>query len=382
MIVVALKMLAGDRLKYFGLILGVAFAALLITQQASILVGLSWQTGAAIRDMSHADLWIMDDQVRFSQDSLPIQDTILYRARGVEGVEWAVPMYQGFLRARLSDGTRMLCIVIGIDDATLIGGPPSMVQGHMGDLRRDRAVIIDADAVDTKMTRRRSDKQGMRVGDRFSINDTEVEVVGTYRGSKSFFWEPVIYTTYTRALTLAPPERRLMNYVQVKCKDGADIAAIARRLQETTGLAVRTNDEFQKVTSDYILKETGILINFGLAVGLGFVVGALISAQMMYNFTLDNLRFYGALKAMGAGNARLIGMVLVQVVTIAVLGYGLGVGAGSVLGKMVGDAGLAFRMPWQIPVFAAVAILGCCLLAGLVSIQRVLRLEPGIVFRG
>jgi putative ABC transport system permease protein len=142
MIFVALKMLAGDRLKYLGLIVGVAFAALLITQQASILVGLSWQTGAAIRDMSHADLWIMDDQVRFSQDSLPIQDTILYRARGVDGVEWAVPMYQGFLRARLSDGTRMLCIVIGIDDATLIGGPPTMVEGAMGDLRRDRAVII------------------------------------------------------------------------------------------------------------------------------------------------------------------------------------------------------------------------------------------------
>jgi putative ABC transport system permease protein len=219
------------------------------------------------------------------------------------------------------------------------------------------------------------------VGDRFSINDTEVEVVGTYRGSKSFFWEPVVYTTYTRALALAPPERRLLNYVQVKCKPGADVHDVAERLQAATGLAVRTNEQFEKVTSDYILKETGILVNFGLAVALGFIVGALVSAQMMYNFTLDNLRFYAALKAMGAGNGRLIGMVLVQVFTIAFLGYGLGVGAGSVLGRMVGDAGLAFRMPWQIPAFAAVAILGCCLIAGLFSIQRVLRLEPGIVFR-
>jgi hypothetical protein len=36
---VALKMLTGDRLKYFGLIAGIAFAALLIAQQASILAG-------------------------------------------------------------------------------------------------------------------------------------------------------------------------------------------------------------------------------------------------------------------------------------------------------------------------------------------------------
>lgn len=381
MIVVAIKMLVGDKLKYFGLIIGVAFAALLITQQASILSGLAYQTGSFIRDTSQADLWVMDEQVRFSQDSLSISDNTLLRVRGIEGVAWAMPMYQGFLKARLQDGTRMVVILIGLDDATLMGGPPQMAQGTLGDLRRDKAIFIDADAADTKFRMKRGGDRGARVGDLISINDHECEVAGTYRASKSFFWEPVAYTTYSRALRIAPAERRMMNYVMVKLSPGEDVAAAQARISAATGLTALTGAQFIAKTEDYILNETGILVNFGLAVALGFIVGVLIAGQTLYNFTIDNLRYYGTLKAMGATNLRLMGMVLVQVLAVAAIGYGLGVGAGSLLGKVVGDAGLAFRMPWQIPVLSAAAILVCCLIAGVVSMSRVLRLEPAVVFK-
>ncbi|CAN5829504.1 ABC transporter permease [soil metagenome] len=381
LIYVALKMLVGDRLKYIGLVAGIAFAASLIVQQASILVGLAYQTGAFIRDTSFADLWLMDEQVRFSQDALPINENALLRARGVVGVAWAVPLYQGFLKARLPDGTRRLVILVGIDDATLLGAPPEMVEGTLADLRRDKAVILNIDELESKFKMKRGGGRGLRVGDVMSINDQDALVVGTYRASKSFFWEPLAYTTYSRALHFAPPERRLMNYAMVKLEPGADVNNVRRRLEEATGLKARTNDEFAQITADYILNETGILVNFGLAVFLGFIVGALVAGQMLYNFTLDNLRYYGTLKAMGATNWRLAGMVMVQAATVAVLGYGIGLGLGSVLGKVVGAAGLAFRMPWEVPLCAGVAILACCMLAGLISVRRVIMLEPGMVFR-
>ncbi len=383
---VALRMLMGDRLKYLGLVAGLAFAAMLISQQASILVGLAEQTGSFIKDTSQADLWVMDPEVRFSQDSLPLQDTVLQRVRGVTGVEWAVPMYQGFLRLRLDDGTRMIAILIGLDDATLMGGPPTMVKGRLADLRNDAAVLIDEDAKNTKMKMRRGGNGrgnvGLDVGDRFTINDQDARVVGTYRASKSFFWEPVVYTTYSRALRYAPRERKLLTYVMVKLRPGVDVDAAAAAIREATGLEARTNAQFAKLTADYILKETGILVNFGLAVGLGFVIGALVSGQMLYNFTLDNIRHFGALRAMGAGDFTLLKMIFTQSVTVGALGYGVGIGAGSLLGKLVGDAGLAFAMPWQIPVLAAGAILLMCLMAGALSAVRVLGQEPGIVFKG
>jgi putative ABC transport system permease protein len=378
----AIKMLIGDRLKYLGLVIGIAFATLLIVQQGSILVGLAHQTGSFIRDTAQADLWVMDEQVRFSQDSLPVSDTVLLRTRGIAGVEWAVPLYQGFLKARLADGTRMVMILVGLDDATLTGGPPEMVQGTLSDLRRDKGVLIDFDTAPTKMRHKRDGtNRVLTLGDRFSINDREVEVVGTYRASRSFFWEPVVYTTYSRALSIAPPERRMTNYVMVKVQPGHSVAEVAARIEAATGLKARTNAEFESVTRDFILYETGILVNFGLAVFLGFVVGTLVAGQMLYNFTLDNLRHYGALKAMGTGPWRLIWIVLVQAVVVGAIGYGIGLGMGSLLGKAVGAAGLAFLMPWWVPAATAVAILIICLLAAALSVVRVLRLEPAIVFK-
>src|SRR5438128_1474483 len=140
---VALKMLVGDRAKYLGIIMGLTFASLLITQQAAIFVGLMTRTFGALTDMSQPEIWVMDPKVQFIDDIKPLQDTELFRVRGIEGVEWAVPLYKGLLKARLSNGNFQTCNVLGLDDATLIGGPPTMIQGKLSDLRRSEAVSID-----------------------------------------------------------------------------------------------------------------------------------------------------------------------------------------------------------------------------------------------
>lgn len=381
MLSVALKMLMGDRLKYFGLIAGIAFAALLIAQQASILVGFSRQTGGFIRDTSHADLWLMDPQVRFSQDPVPVRDTVVQLARGVEGVRWAVPMFQGFLRAKMPDGTRFTLILVGLDDATLMGGPPVMVRGELADLRRDRGVLIDHVSSPKKLMMKQGGARPLHVGDRFSINDREVEIVGTYEGRRSFFWEPVLYTTYSRALTLSPPERNLLSFVLIKLEPGADRDTVRAELARRTGLATLTNEEFIDRTANYILTETGILVNFGMAVALGFIIGMLVAGQTFYNFTLDNLRHYGALKAMGVTDGRLAAMVLLQALVVAVLGYGIGVGLGAGSGVLMGEAGLAFSMPWYIPALTGVSILFVSAVAALLSLRQVFSLEPAVVFK-
>ncbi|MFC5743273.1 ABC transporter permease [Dyella tabacisoli] len=379
---VALKMLTGDRLKYFGLIAGIAFAAMLIVQQASILVGLTRQTGAFIRDTAQADLWVMDPQVRFSQDQVPLRSTVLQRVRGTDGVDWAVPLYQGFNRGHMPDGTSFTLILVGIDDATMIGAPPQMELGKFADLRRDKAIFIDGDTAATKLMMKRGGGRAIRLGDRFTINDQEVVATGAYRGRESFFWEPVIYTTYSRALTLSSSDHNTMSFVLVKIRPGQDIRAVQKNLVDRTGLKVLTNDQFIDVTADYILKATGILVNFGLAVILGVVIGSLVAGQTFYNFTLDNLRHYGALKAMGVSDGTLARMVWLQAGTVAVLGYGIGVGMGSIIGWGLRAGGLAFSMPWQIPAFAFASIISVCALAAWLSLRRVFKLEPAVVFRG
>ncbi len=385
MIRIALRMLLGDRLKYAGLVAGLAFAALLITQQASIFFGFTARVGSWIRDTAQADLWIMDPDVEFTEDRKVMSDTALLRVRGIDGVAWAVPMYKGFAAVRLADGTRKVVRMIGIDDATLTGGPPTMVAGELALLKQDRGILIEADDADDGLRLRRGlegeGQRASRVGDRIDINDHETIVVGTYRRTHEFFWEPVVYTTYSRALSLAPPERRSLSFVMARVQPGHDPLEVAARIERATKLRALTADGFEALSRDFILDQTGILANFGITIALGFAIGVLVSGQLLYNFVLDNSRAFAAMKAMGATHGLLIRMVSVQVLFAAVVGFGLGVGGAALSGYALALSDLAFKMVWQVPVFGGLAILSCCLIAALISISRVLKLEPAAVFK-
>lgn len=380
---IALKMLIGDRMKYLSLIAGLSFASLLITQQASIFTGYSLRTGSWLRDTDVADLWVFDEQAEFSDDFKLMLDTSLNRVRGIPGVQWAQPLYKNFVNVILPDGTSTNTRMIGLDATTLLGGPPEMVEGKMSDLRRDRAVFINvADANDSLRLKRDSKtSRPLRVGDRISVNDHEAIVAGTYKSTKEFFWEPVIYTTFSRATFMGPKVRRSLTYILVKSQPGITVAELAARIHERTGLAALTRSQFERQSMLWIIKKTGILVNFGITIGLGVVIGLLAAGQTFFNFILDNTRHFATLKAMGTSGHKLIQMVFVQVTFVGLIGYGIGLGGACLTGLAFQRVGLAFMMPWQIPLVGAAAIVLCCAFAGSISMVRVLRLEPAIVFK-
>jgi len=386
MYAIALKMLIGDRGKYLGIIMGLTFASLLITQQSSIFTGLMTRTYGAITDLAQPDIWVMDPKVQFIDDIKPLQDTELFRIRSVPGVAWAVPLYKGLLKARLEDGNYQICNVLGLDDTTLIGGPPVMLAGSLSDLRRQDAIIVNDVGANTRLAKPSPVPGGrpipLRIGDTLEINDHRAVVVGICRVSRTFQSQPVVYTTYSRATTFAPRERKLLSFVLVKAQAGLDPQTLTRRIREQTGLAAHTSQEFKDLTYDYFMKYTGIPINFGIAVGLGFIIGTAIAGQTFYNFTLENIRYFGTLKAMGATNGILLRMILLQALLVGSLGYGLGVGGASLFGYLLGGTELSFRLTLELLVFAGTAIGLIIILSALISIRKVMTLEPAIVFKG
>jgi putative ABC transport system permease protein len=383
---IALKMLIGDRGKYLGIIMGLTFASLLITQQSSIFTGLMTRTYATITDLSQPDIWVMDPKVQYIDDVKPLQDTELFRIRSIEGVEWAVPLYKGLLKARLADGNYQICNVLGLDDATLIGGPPSMIEGALRDLRQQDSIIVNDVGARTRLAKPPKVRGGkpapLKIGDTLEINDHRAVVVGICRVSRTFQSQPVIFTTYTRATTFAPRERKLLSFVLVKARPDENLEALCERIRRRTGLAAYTAQAFKDLTYDYFMKYTGIPINFGIAVGLGFIIGTAIAGQTFYNFTLENMRYFGTLKAMGATNGVLLRMILLQALLVGVLGYGLGVGGAAMFGYTLGGTALSFRLTTDLLIFSGSAISLICVLSALISIRTVMRLEPAIVFKG
>ena len=376
-------MLIGNRAKYLGIIVGLTFASLLITQQSAIFMGLMTRTFGFLSDTSIPDIWVMDPKVQYIDDLKPLKETESLRIRGIKGVAWAVPLYKGLLKARLPNGTFQTCIVVGLDDETLIGGPPAMLQGKLANLRHSDAIIVDGVAAKGRLANVARDGQRvpLKIGDTMELNDHRAVVTGICEVSRTFQSQPVIYTTFSRSVAYAPPERKLMSFVMVKAKPGQDLQELCQRIRRTTGLAAYTKNDFKMLTVRYYLKYTGIPINFGITVCLGFIVGIAIAGQTFYNFTLDNIRYFGTLKAMGASNRLLLRMILLQASLVGSIGYGIGVGVASALGTLSGKTELSFYLPWQLLVFSATAVMLICAISAVVSMRTVLKLEPAIVFQ-
>jgi len=375
---IAWKMLIGNRVKYLGIVFGVVFAALLIAQQSSIFCGLMLLTISQIRDTQGPDIWVMDKNVQFVDDIKPLSDTELFRVKGVPGVEWAVRFYKGIARARLEEGTYEQMILLGIDDATLVGAPGGVFMGSIADLRKPDAVIIDAVGY-----KRIWPGEPLRLGRVFEMNDRRAVIVGITMASKTFQSFPIIYTRYSQAVLFAPRERKVLSFVLADPSPGVPAEEVCRQIEAQTGLQALTRQQFTWKTIRYYLQKTGIPINFGITVFLGFLVGTAIAGQTFYLFTVENIRQFGALKAMGTSNWTILCMVLFQAIQVGIVGYGVGVGLAALFGVATKGFGrLSFFMPWQVLAITGAAVFVIVLLASLLSIRKVLVVDPAIVFRG
>jgi putative ABC transport system permease protein len=371
-------MLIGNKAKYIGIIFGVMFASLLIAQQSSIFCGLMLMTTSQIQDVKGASIWVMDSNVQFIDDIKPLRDEDLMRIRGVPGVQWAVKFYKGLARARLDSGTFQQVILLGVDDGTMVGAPQEMIVGSWADLRRTDALIID-DAGYQQLW----PGEPYTVGKVFEMNDRRGVVVGVCKASRTFQTFPIVYTRYAQAVQYAPGERKVMSFVLAEPQPDVPIQEVCDRIESQTGLQALTRQQFIWKTIRYYLEKTGIPINFGITVLLGVIVGTAISGQTFYLFTIENLKQFGALKAMGTSNWRIVGMVLLQALQVGFIGYCLGVGGAAAFGYLVRyNAKLAFYMPWPVLVITGVAVLLITLLASLLCVRKVITVEPAIVFKG
>ena len=375
----ALKMLMGDRAKYIMLVGGLTFATLLMTQQNAVFQGLLSWTTSHLRNM-RAAIWVVEAHVESANETKPLRDTDVNRVRSVTGVDFAVPLFQGILRAKTASGADKQVMLIGLHGATLFGRPPQMLAGDLALLRLPNTVVIDELGVQ-RLSQGRPRPIG--IDDTFEINDREARIVGICRTERHFFGYPYVFSSYDQALQFAPRQRKMLSAILVQPKPGLDVAEVARRIGAETGMRAFTSDEFTQVTVDYIWKTTGIPISFLTTIILGFIVGVAVSGQTFYSFVLENLRHLGALKAMGASTWLLARMLLLQAFTVGLIGYGMGLGLTALFGFVVLPVGQPpFLLQPSSLLLTGVALIVICSFAALLGIIKVARLEPAIVFRG
>src|SRR3546814_17263517 len=115
-----------------------------------------------------------------------------------------------------------------------------------------------------------------------------------------------------------------MSLVIAGTAPGIQSEDLAARIEAQTGLKARTRDQFAQDGIDFIIENTGIPFNFGITVALGFIVGVAIVGLTFSLFIRDNIKQFGALKAIGVTNRQIRRMVAVQAGLVGLFGFSLG----------------------------------------------------------
>jgi putative ABC transport system permease protein len=375
---VALRMLTGDRSKYFGLVFAIAFCTFLLENQTSIFANIMRRTASQILDVTDADVWVMDPQTEYFEQTKALKDTDLTRVRGVPGVGWAVKLFKGGPVARTASGKFAVSVLLGLDDATLTGAPRKMLMGSWERLREPDSVVVDQAGYVLLFP-----GEPLRLGRTLEMNDHRATIVGISDASAPFLSLPIMHTRYSEAVNFLGRERTQLSFIVARARPGTSAEQLAANISAATGLRARTTQQFMWDCIRYYLKNTGIPVNFGITIMVALVVGTVVAGQTFYLFTVENLKQFGTLKAMGVSNPRLVGMILLQAASVAALGFALGTGMGATFFEITRH-NLATRgivLMWQSAALTFACILFVAIVASVLSIRRVLVLEPAEVFR-
>ncbi len=368
----AVRNLLHDKVRLTVTLTGIVFAVVLICIQIGLFLGFSESTSNVI-DHSHADLWVTSRRIRYLEESGTFSEQKLYQVLAEPGVieaQKAIVQLSDWTRP---DGGQETIEIVGFDPDSSLGAPWNVVEGSVQDLKQPDAVIID---------RLYAQKLGIdRIGQSCEIREHRARVVGFTSGIRTFTTAATVFTTFKNAQTFDTiPEDQTL-FVLIRLAPGADPQAVKRNLYaRLKNVDIWTTPEFSRLTTVYWMFSTGAGVSVLIAAVLGLIVGVVVVAQTIYAATVDHIREFGTLKAMGASNGYIYRIILTQAVFSAVIGYALGI-AGALLAIRITGDGAPILLPAKVAAGMFLLTLLMCCSAAVVSINKVTRIDPALVFK-
>ena len=363
-----------DKVRLTVTLTGIVFAVVLIVVELGLFVGFTTTTSNLI-DNSGADLWVASKNVPYIEQGVPFSERKLYQVRAVAGVAEAQKFLTRWTQWKQPNGHQESVQIVGFNPDSALGRPWNLVEGHVEDLKAPDAVVVD------EIYKK---KLGVtRIGELFEVGGHRARVVGFTRGIRAFTTSPYVFTTFKRAQDYTSTPEDETTYILVKAAPGADLAQVRHDiLGEVRSVEVFTGPQFSRMTQVYWMFTTGAGVAVLLAALLGLVVGFVVVAQTIYATTVDHLKEFGTLKAMGAPNSYVYRVIIKQAAISAVIGYVLGmiVSMFVVHASQKGGAAILLPVPMAVGMFFLTLLM--CVGAALVSINKVTRLDPAMVFRG
>lgn len=395
---------------------GIMFAVSLVTIQNGILTGFI-RSSSILIDHSKADFWIASKDMIHLELTMPISLERMTQSQTVEGVERAEAFI--FRNARWRDPLENkihAVTVVGSDPDGELFSPWNIIQGDANALKNPYTIMVDESKLNALKIK--------NIGDIAKLGGLEAKLGGITQGTQSIVSNSFIFTSLKNAnayvnspvktQTLcqlqnddlqctqsyedqsstqkpvnSPPPRPLnladpITYVLIKAKPDQDLTQLKQKLKETlpNDVQVLSREEMSMVMRTFWQKRTGVGFVLSLGAAIGVLVGMVVVGQILYSSVSDHLKEFGTLKAMGASDWVIYGIILEQALWMAVLGYipgmalcfGVAYWAGATQGILI-----------LITPLSALGVFGLtvamCTGSAFFAIQKVTKVDPAIVFK-
>jgi putative ABC transport system permease protein len=374
MVDLALKMLLHDKLKFFITVAGVAFAVTLVLVQVGLFLGLLDNATVTIEN-THADIWVTSKETPNIDFAHTFSDTFVQRVRSAPGVAKADNLIVNFLTISLPNGAQEGVIIYALDNFRDWNLPWNVQDGELNDLKRGRFLFLDDSAV-----KRYSP---FHVNEYREIQQTRLKIIGRTAEARSFTTTPIAFMDFERAQALSAENLHgLTSYILVKVAPGADPRAVKAEIQKRLPYNdVFMKDEWARRSRNYWIVSTGLGLNLFVTVFLGCMVGLVVVAQTLYSSTMEHIKEFGTVKAIGGGNSDIYKLLAEQATISASVGYVLGVMMAFAMQPLVHKIDLKLMIPDNFLIFVFFGSLLMCLGAALISFRKVSGIDPALVFR-
>ncbi|MEI6205376.1 MAG: FtsX-like permease family protein [Desulfuromonadales bacterium] len=356
-------------------LLGVVFAVSLIFNQLGIFLGLM-ETSSVIIDRTPGDIWVTSKNSKNFDFSQPFPEYFYNHVISDPDILSADKLIVAWGIIRQVEGGTEQIEIVGFNPDTGVGGPWEMMAGDPRSLKNGNFAVVDESAM------KRLGK--IQVGDYRDVLANRLKIVGISRGVKSFTTAPILFTSFDLA-------QRIVTYVGsgstvfvvARVKPGAKAESVVERLgNRLKGVDVFTSSDFSMKTRKYWAIETGVGFSFMLTIVISFLVGMLIVGQTIYNSTMEHIKEFGTLKALGASNLDIYKIIFSQAMINAMLGYIVSLAVTIATVKIYEMGGMVMVVEWWINLLVLGLTLIMCLTAAFVSVRRIKSIDPAILFRG
>jgi len=370
---IAQKMLVADRGKLITALVGVVFSGVLVNVQTGLFLGFITRAGLLV-DRGEADIWVghkMMQNVDFPQD---IPRRWIQRIRGIPGVAQARPYLIGASKMTLPSGGYEDVYVVGVDRTTFLGHAWNFSESDPAAILQPDGVIVDKHEAEKL--------EFPEIGDMREVAGSRARIVGRTQGVMGFLVLPYVFTTYERAGHYLKKGPEVCSYYLIQVEKEADVdfvcAQIRKRIPEVEAYP---REAYTRISIDYWMRRTGLGISYSAATLLGLIVGLVMVAETMYAMVLDRLGEFGTLKAIGAKESQIFGVLVVQATIMAVFGSLIGLAIVWSIVQLFSTP----RAPIVIP--ATVALGNCglvfciCLVSAWLPYLRIRNIDPMMVLQ-